>query len=141
MSTIIRTGGGYSVGYDDGYASGHTDGYTDAHGKIKVSQIYAGGVGDSYSEPSDTGGTAEKTVYYILTGIKEFNAHDVYIELMGSNDNSSWYQIERANAFNGPYSNYGKVGSTRQSYRYYRIHCHRQSGGDNVGGMLAVMAE
>ena len=141
MATIIKTGGGYSVGYDDGYASGHTDGYADAHGKMKVSQIAAYGPGDSYSETVDTGGTAAKTVYYILTGIKEYSAHDVYIRLLGSNDNSAWTQIDRANAFPGAYSDYGKVGSTSQSYRYYRIHCHRQSGGDRVGGMLAVMAE
>lgn len=120
----------------------HGGGAEDAHAKMKVSQIAApGGGGDSYSETVDTGGTAAKTVYYILTGIKEYSAHDVYIRLLGSNDNSSWTQIERANAFPGAYSDYGKVGSTSQSYRYYRIHCHKQSGGDTVGGMLAVMAE
>ena len=141
MATIIKTGGGYSVGYDDGYSDGYSAGYSTAHGKMKVSQIAAYGGGDSYSETIDTGGTSTKKIYYILTGIKEYSQHDVYIRLLGSNDNSSWSQIVRANAFPGAYSDYGKVGKTDQSYRYYRIHCHRQSGGDRVGGMLAVMAE
>lgn len=30
MSTIIRTGGGYSVGYDDGYSAGYNDGHNAA---------------------------------------------------------------------------------------------------------------
>ena len=119
----------------------HGGGAEDANEKMKVSQIAVGGVGDSCSDAVDTGGTAEKTVYYCLAGYKEFSHHTVYIRLLGSNDNSSWEEIVKYNAVSGPYDTAPSVGSTNKSYRYYRIHCHRQSGGDRVGGMLAVMAE
>ena len=134
---LSRPGGGYSVGYDDGYS----DGYSTAHGKMKVSKIVAYGPGDSYSETVDTGGTAEKTVYYCLAGYKEYSQHTVYIRLLGSNDNSSWAEIVRYNAVSGPYDNAPSVGSTNKSYRYYKIHAHRQSGGDREGGIVSVMAE
>ena len=137
MPTIIKLGGGYSVGYDDGYS----DGYSTAHGKMKVSNISAGGVGDSYSVTIDTGGTATKTLWYAMSGIKEYSQHDVYVRVLGSNDGSSWDQIVRANAVPGAYSGWGSTGSINTSYRYYKIHCHRQSGGDAEGGMIAVMAE
>ena len=31
MATIIKTGGGYSVGYDDGHTDGYNQGYSDGH--------------------------------------------------------------------------------------------------------------
>lgn len=108
---------------------------------MKVSNISVGGVGDSYSNTIDTGGTATKTLWYALSGIKEYSHHDVYVRVLGSNDGSSWNQIVRTNAVPGAYSGWGGTSSINTSYRYYKIHCHRQSGGDAEGGMIAVMAE
>lgn len=121
MATIIRTGGG--------------------HGEMKVSNIAVGGAGDTYSNTIDTGGTATKKLWYALSGIKEFSHQDVYVRVLGSNDGSSWDQIVRTNAMTGAYSEWGANSSINTSYRFYKIHCHRQSGGDRAGGMIAVMEE
>ena len=39
MATIIKTGGGYSVGYDDGRTDGYSQGYTDGY---KAAEIFDG---------------------------------------------------------------------------------------------------
>jgi hypothetical protein len=139
MPTIIRTGGGYSVGYDDGHADGYNSGMTNGYSNgykdgaadskpHKLAYEYISSTDDGwhtyYSDVCDTANGNSKAIGYMFYVYQQYN-FDGTITLQGSNNNSSWANIDSLTASNGAAA---KIGSTASSYRYFRLAAAHFSG-------------
>lgn len=110
MANIIRAGGGagnaaHKLAYE--YTSSTDNGW----------HTY-------YSETCDTENNNSKAIGYMFFVSQQYN-FDGTITLQGSNDNSSWKDIDRLTASNGANA---KIGSTASNYRYFRLAAAHVSG-------------
>lgn len=78
MATIIRCGGGYSVGYDDGRTDGYSQGYTDGY---KAAEVFDGYtlfmclIGSKWGATKGDGGTDKRCqlAHIDMTRVKNLN--------------------------------------------------------------------
>lgn len=127
VNTNKTRGGGYSVGYDDGYASGYNDGAADSR-PHKLAYEYSSSTDNGwhtyYSDVCDTATSNSKAIGYMLYVYQQYNFNGT-ITLQGSNDNSSWADIDSLTASAGANA---KIGSTASNYRYFRLAAAHFSG-------------
>lgn len=128
---LEKTSDAYQSNYQKGYTAGHSAGYAEANSKTHCVQVWSSGGGKT-SPTLDTGNADEKTVYYGLYCLL-VSGHDGQAKLEGSNDSTNWTQIfARGHSTNA----YGQ-GTTKSSYRYFRVTASALNDYGNSGGWVA----
>lgn len=148
MPTLIKIGGGYSIGYDDGradgYNSGHSDGYNQGyndgyHDPLLITSFATVEHGEKYGPVIDSGNTKTKTIAYSACYIGEnWEAHGGYARIEGSNDGSNWAVIINQTSVAAQFGPTPTVNTTSSAYRYFRTHVYGAWGGDRVGALVAI---
>lgn len=104
MPTLIKIGGGYSVGYEDGHSDGYNSGHSVKRLVVNSYSLVTGSVESGYGTPlhdvawCDTGNNNSKHFIAHFTGtIGNVGSYGVAVQtiyLYGSNDNSNWNLLQ-----------------------------------------------